>query len=240
MRPSPATELDGLVKPLLIHGLLHLLCLKEKDKHRLQEEAGAYTEATWLGGPVPGLPSSGHCQGQQSGKLAKAKRALPGLANGPPWPPSLLLIPWGPTRALGMEAEAHLAPRPIANAQPTQQQSWWKSWQEVLSREASGRPSLPLVCPLSPPSPGCRAPPTCRARVGSPHPASASLLSPPTLSPSGPYSSHIECPHTVCQNLPTPPSHSGHPLLLPPIFAPNAYPNHPVCKVGPWSLALGS
>lgn len=28
-RPSPAAELDGLVEPLLIHGLLHLLCLKE-------------------------------------------------------------------------------------------------------------------------------------------------------------------------------------------------------------------
>lgn len=28
-RPSPAAELDGLVEPLLIHGLLHLLCLNE-------------------------------------------------------------------------------------------------------------------------------------------------------------------------------------------------------------------
>lgn len=35
-QPSPATELDGLLEPLLVHGLLYLFCLKEKKQHRLE------------------------------------------------------------------------------------------------------------------------------------------------------------------------------------------------------------
>lgn len=104
-RPSPASELDGLVKPLLVHGLLHLLGLKANKKHRL--EAGVWH--THLRGAWPRLAG-------QPSLLAigrsKGKGTPPGLLGLPlpgrgTWA-SLLLASQG----LGTKGEALLAPRP--------------------------------------------------------------------------------------------------------------------------------
>lgn len=78
-RPSPAAELDGLVEALLIHGLLHLLCLKENGEHGL-EEAAWRTLSRRLGAPPD--PATGPSP-------AGAPRA------------SLLLSSWGPSQGLG-------------------------------------------------------------------------------------------------------------------------------------------
>lgn len=83
----------------------------------------------------------------------------------------------GPARAVGIEAEAHLVPRPIASAQPAQRQGWRKSEQEVLPREASGRPNPPPV-PAHPPTLSCRGLQPAEPGSVAPRPASQPLCSP--------------------------------------------------------------
>lgn len=103
-RPSPATQLDGLIKPLLVHGLLHLLRLKGNGEHRL----GRRPRATRLllasrRGPDPHLLTSGHRQGQQSGRCFPAESLDPPQPPTPPHPPSSpQMPPTGPVCKVGL------------------------------------------------------------------------------------------------------------------------------------------
>ena len=89
--PSPASELDGLIKPLLIHGFLHLFGLKAKKKHRL--EAGFWhtqLRGVW---PRPAGQPSLLAIGRSKGKTTPPDPLglpLPGRGT---WT-SLLLRPW--------------------------------------------------------------------------------------------------------------------------------------------------
>lgn len=124
-----------------------------------------------------------------------------------------------------------------------------KPRQEVLSREASGRPSLPLVCPLIPPSPGCKDPPTHTNLWSQGKLPTPSLKLPtPSLSPlcSHPPLSLPVAPTPAPSNVPTrsariyPVAPPPTPPPAPPSLPQMPTPNHPVCKAGPWPLALRS
>lgn len=98
-RPSPASELDGLVKPLLVHGLLHLLGLKANKKHRL--ETGVWhtqLRGVW---PRPAGQPSLLAIGRSKGKGTPSGLLDPPLPGRGTWA-SLLL---------GAKGEAVLAPR---------------------------------------------------------------------------------------------------------------------------------
>lgn len=210
-RPSPAAELDGLVEPLLVHGLLHLLRLKE---NRAQ---------TWGGlrhiPPPPDAADLSQTAGQRSLPRLAARRAdgdcvgPTGLATGPS--PALLARPQPPEPDRGPSG-----PWTTADAQPAQQHGQRHHSGEFFQEK---RPHA-----HSPPGAG---PPNLRIRASVPYPASQ---------PRGPHLPRPlpVAPALPTPNVPTP-SARAHPLLLPPTFAPDA-PRPPVCKVGPQPLAPGS
>lgn len=132
-RPSPAAELDGLVEPLLVHGLLHLLCLK--GTHSTDWGGGQEHTAAPVAGPVPHPPGSGHCSGQQSGGLAEAQRAPPDLGT------RSSSAPGGPTRAC-------LAPDPQLTPNLTR-----RGGGSHTRGSSESSVSVPTHCPLAAGSP---------------------------------------------------------------------------------------
>lgn len=220
-RLSPATELDGLVKPLLIHGLLHLLCLKEKDKHRLKEEPGANTAATWLGGPVPGLPSSGHCQGQQSGSWLRPSRpylAWPMVLPGHPRSSSAPGAPPGPWE-WRLRPAWHPGPQPTPSLLSSR--AGGNHGRRFFQEKPQGGP-VSHSCALSPHPPLAAGPPKPVEPGRDPHtqPHSLSALTSHSLFQWPPLQPHRMSPHhlpefTQWLRPPTPPPSHPCPKCLP-------------------------